>query len=249
MYAGDVCLSDLDAVLVRIMPAGSLEQIVLRMDVLFALADQGVPVVNHPKTIEASVDKYLTLVRLAQQRIPVPSTVACQTVANAMTAFDSLGGDVVIKPLFGSMGQGIERLRDRESAAIEFEKRVANSEAIYLQAFVPHGATDLRLFVIGDQVLGMRRTRPGHWLTNVAQGATASAYEPTDCEKKLALKAAKAVGAEVAGVDLVFDERTGKPLVIEVNASPGWQALSEVTGIDVAKQIIDHVAALTDHQR
>lgn len=241
-YAGEFDLSDVDAVILRIMPGGSLQQIVLRMDIMGSLHRSGVRIVNDPKTIETAVDKYLTLVRLAERRIPVPTTVACENPELAMEAFDQLGRDVVVKPLFGSMGQGVERITDAVGAKKCFVRLHESREVCYVQEFIDHGDSDVRLLVIGDRVLGMKRTRAGHWLTNIASGATGSAHQPTMCEAQLAAKAAAAVGAEVAGVDLIYDSSTGKPLVVEVNAAPGWQAISETLNVDVASMILDHVA-------
>src|SRR5437588_613694 len=102
--AGDP-LAGFDAVLVRTMPPGSLEQVVFRMDVLHRLRAGGVPVLNPPAAVEACVDKYLATARLAAAGLPVPPTVACQDADAALDAFARLGGDVVVKPLFGSEGR------------------------------------------------------------------------------------------------------------------------------------------------
>src|SRR5262249_41679046 len=98
--AGGIDLMDVGGVLVRMMPPGSLEQVVFRMDALQRVAAAGVTVLNPPRAIEAAVDKYLTLALLSQAGLPVPATWAGQTVAEALEAFDELGGDVVVKPLF-----------------------------------------------------------------------------------------------------------------------------------------------------
>lgn len=230
------------------MPKGSLQQIVLRMDILGSLHRSGVRIVNDPKTIETAVDKYLTLARLAEQRIPVPTTEACESPVLAMEAFDRLGADVVVKPLFGSMGQGIERISDAAAAKKCFDRLHESGEVCYVQKFIDHGDSDVRLLVIGDQVLGMKRTRAGHWLTNIASGATGAAYQPTNCEVQLARKAAAAVNAEIAGVDLIYDAATGKPLVLEVNAAPGWQAISETLKVDVARIILDQLMGVVEDQ-
>jgi RimK family alpha-L-glutamate ligase len=241
--AGELNLSDVDAVILRIMPSGTLQQIVLRMDVLGALARAGKRIVNHPKTIETAVDKYLTLTRLAEKKIPVPKTFACENHQSALKAFEQLGGDVVVKPLFGSMGQGIERINDEAAANARFMDLHASGEVCYVQKFVEHGDSDIRMLVIGDRVVAMKRTRAGHWLTNIASGAIGSNYQPTTCDVNLARKAVSAVGAEIAGVDLIHDSANGKPLVLEVNAAPGWQATSETLGLDIAKMILDQVEA------
>jgi RimK family alpha-L-glutamate ligase len=233
----DIPLNDCDAVLVRSMPPGSLEQIIFRMDALANLAAAGVTVVNPPRAIEVAVDKYLATTRLIAAGLPVPRTMTCQTVEQAMSAFSELGGDVVMKPLFGSEGRGIVRLSDEAIALRAFKALEQIGSVFYLQEFVEHEGCDLRLLVIGDEVLGMKRHNADDWRTNISRGAVGQTLQVTDELAELAHCAAKAVGAPVAGVDLL-PARDGRLLAIEVNAVPGWRALSEVTGVDVAAKVL-----------
>src|SRR5919204_4724774 len=99
-------LDDADAVLARIIPSGSLEQIIFRVDALHRLEDRGVRVINSPRAIERTVDKFWTSALLEQCGIPTPETVVCENPEEAISAFRSLR-DVIIKPLFGSMGLGM----------------------------------------------------------------------------------------------------------------------------------------------
>ncbi len=155
--AGGFDLSRADAVLVRTMPPGSLEQVVLRMDLLARLEAAGTPVINPPRAIEAAVDKYLTTAKLAAAGLPVPRTSVCQTVESGLEAFDALGGDVVVKPLFGGEGRGIARLTDRALAERTFSLLVGLGAVLYLQAFVCHPGYDVRVLLVGKQAFGMRR--------------------------------------------------------------------------------------------
>src|SRR5260370_38997462 len=109
-------LAGFDAVVVRTMPPGSLEQVVFRMDLLHRLAARGIPVLNSPAALEACIDKYLASARLEAAGLPVPATVVCQDADMALEAFPTLGGDVVVKPLFGSEGRGMVRVSDAELA-------------------------------------------------------------------------------------------------------------------------------------
>jgi ribosomal protein S6--L-glutamate ligase len=236
-------LAAFDAVLVRTMPPGSLEQVVFRMDALGRLAESGTPVINPPRAIECAVDKYLTTARLAAAGLPVPRTVACQTVDDALCAFGELGGDVVLKPLFGSEGRGIVRLADEAVAERVFRLLVPMGSILYVQEFVPHHGYDLRLLVIGKHVLAMRRVNKLDWRTNVSRGATAEPVEPDDANVELARNAAEVVGASIAGVDLL-PALDGRTHVIEVNAVPGWRALAGALKVDVAAMVLDHAAAL-----
>ena len=231
-------LAGFDAAIVRTMPVGSLEQIVFRMDLLHAATANGVTVLNPPRALEACVDKFLTNARLARAGLPTPPTHVSQRADDAQAAFARLGGDVVLKPLFGSEGRGMVRLTDPETAWRTFHVLEHTGQVIYQQRFVRHPGWDLRAFVIGGRVVAaMRRTSRGDWRTNVAQGGTAERIELGREQSSLAVRAAAAVGCPVAGVDLLPGPG-GELFVIEVNAVPGWRALAPVSGVDVAAEVV-----------
>jgi ribosomal protein S6--L-glutamate ligase len=230
-------LNSLDAVLVRSMPPGSLEQVVFRMDALARLEATGVRVVNPARAIEAAVDKYLATAKLQAAGLLVPPTVVCQTAADGLAAFEALGGDVVVKPLFGGEGRGITRVSDVAIARRVFMSLEQIGAVLYIQQFIPHDGVDWRLLVIGDEVLGMKRINPDDWRTNISLGARPAPLEVTVELAQLARRAAVSVGATVVGVDLL-PARDGRLYAIEVNAVPGWRALGEVTGVDVAERVL-----------
>ncbi len=236
-------LDDLDALLVRTMPPGTLEQVVFRMDLLARLEANGVVVVNPPKAVEAAVDKYLTTARLSAAGLLSPTTYCCQTTQDAFEAWDMLGRDVVVKPLFGGEGRGLVRVTERPLASRAFRMLEQMGSVIYLQKFVEHEGHDLRLFVVGDEVLGMRRVGQDDWRTNISQGAIAEPLEVTPQLAELARKATDTIGATVAGVDLL-PGKDGNLYVLEVNAVPGWKALAGVTGVDVARKVLDYTASV-----
>jgi ribosomal protein S6--L-glutamate ligase len=239
---GPGSLDGYDGVLVRTMPPGSLEQVVFRMDVLHCVQARGVRVVNPPAAVETCVDKYLAAARLEAAGLRVPSTVACQHADAALEAFAALGGDVVVKPLFGSEGRGMLRVTDTDTAWRVFHALERLQSVLYLQRFVPHPGWDLRVFAIGCRaVAAMRRRADGGWRTNVAQGGRAEVVRLGAAEEELALRAAAAVGAPVAGVDLLPGP-AGEWYVIEVNAVPGWRALAPVSGVDVAAEVVRFLA-------
>jgi len=233
-----------DGVIVRTMPPGSLEQVVFRMDVLHRLEGKGRYVLNPPLALETCVDKYLACARLDAAGLPVPPTLACQDVDSALAAFDQLGGDVVIKPLFGSEGRGMVRIADAETAWRAFRTLERLQSVLYLQKFIPHPGWDLRAFVIGGHVLAaMRRYAHNDWRTNVAQGGRAEQVSLTAVEERLTLAAARAVGTPIAGIDLL-PSSAGDYYVLEVNAVPGWRALAQATSIDVASAVIRYMSDL-----
>ena len=246
--SGGFDLTTADGVLVRMMPPGSLEQVVFRMDALHRLAALGIPVLNPPRAVETAVDKYLTLALLEHAGLPVPPTWTGQSANEALAAFDILGGDVVVKPLFGSEGRGILRISDKELAWRTFHALERIGSVLYLQRVVQHPGHDVRVFVLRGTVVGAMRRRagPGEWRTNVSLGGWAESCRLDPETAQLALAAAGAVGAELAGVDLMYDLDRGSLVVIEVNAVPGWRALASVTGIDIAAEIL---LALKDSPR
>jgi len=192
--------------------------------------------------LEVCVDKFLCTARLAQAGLPVPRTITCESSNRATEAFHDLGGDVVVKPLFGSEGRGMLRISDPELAWRTFRAIEQTGGILYLQEFVHHPGWDVRAFVIGEQIIGaMKRNAKDDWRTNVAQGGTAERFELSPAEQSLALQAASTTGALITGVDLIQNDR-GEWLVLEVNAVPGWKALAPVCGIDVAREIVDFVA-------
>ncbi len=235
---------DADCIIARTMPAGSLEQIVFRMDCLSQLSAAGVLLVNSPRSIEAAVDKYLSLALLQQAGLSVPATFVCQDLATAMKAFHELGEDVVVKPIFGSLGRGLVRLQSRDEAASYFCKLIEEQRVIYQQKFITHPGYDVRLLVLGERVWGMKRKNSRHWITNISQGGVGEDYQVKSEERELALGAARAVGAYFAGVDLITDSKTGKQFILEVNAVPGWRAISSVLEVDIAAELISEIEQL-----
>lgn len=241
--AAGIDLGGVDGVLVRMMPPGSLEQVVFRMDALHRLEAQGIPVLNPPRAVEVSVDKYLALAQLDAAGLPVPPTWTGESADEALEAFAALGGDVVVKPLFGSEGRGMVRVSDVELARRTFRTLERLGAVLYVQQAIAHPGHDLRAFVLGDRVLGaIRRHADGSdWRTNVAQGGRAERCELSAEIEQMAVRAARAVGAEMAGVDLLPDLGHERLLVVEVNAVPGWRALAGATGIDVAAELLAHL--------
>ena len=233
-------LEAFDAVLVRVIPLGSLEQIIFRMDALHLLEARGVPIFNPPRAIERTVDKFWTSAILDAAGVPTPPTAAAESFEDAMQAFRTLGGDLVVKPLFGSGGRGIVRVSDEDMAYRVFRTIEMHRWVYYLQRFVPHGTEDIRALVIGGRVTAACRRIGADWRTNVGRGAVTRPHLLTPVQEELALRACKALEVEYAGVDLVDDE-DGKTWVLEVNSIPGWSGLQETTPVDIASAIAAHV--------
>jgi len=230
---------DLDALIVRPIGRGSLEELVFRMDMLYKLERSGFYIINPPEAIEHCVDKYDILAILEGADVPVPRTAATENVAEALKAFKELGGDVVVKPIFGSRGQGATRIVDADIADTVFKAITFHHGVIYLQEFVAHGHSDIRAFVVdGRVVAAMRRVAEG-WKTNYSRGARPSSTTLSKEFEDLAVKASKAVGCKVAGVD-ILEGPTG-PKIVDVNSQPGWKGLQMVTKVNIADEIVNFV--------
>jgi RimK family alpha-L-glutamate ligase len=231
-------LDGLDLLIVRGLPRGSLEQVIFRMDALHVLAEQGVRCVNPPRAVERTIDKSWASALLALAGVPTPPTIACERYDDAMQAFEELGGDVVVKPLFGAMGNGIVRVEDRDVAHRVFRALELERTVYYVQRTVfSAGRRDLRVLVVAGEVAGAMERATDSWRANVARGARPRAVALGDAERDLAIASAAAVGADVAGVDLLIGP-DGEAVVLEVNGIPGWQALQSVCERDLTELVV-----------
>ncbi|MEM3019264.1 MAG: RimK family alpha-L-glutamate ligase, partial [Candidatus Bathyarchaeia archaeon] len=175
-------------------------------------------------------------------------TFATEDPRKALEAFDALGRDVVLKPIFGSRGVGVARIKDRDVLLRICRSLKYFRHVIYLQEFVEHGTWDIRAFVLGERVIASMRRVAGGWKTNIAQGAIpASLSLPKQCEE-LAIKAAKVLGCHIAGVD-ILETRQKKWLINEVNSQPDWRGLQSVTGFSIADAIVKYVISISKHEK
>jgi RimK family alpha-L-glutamate ligase len=216
-----------------------LEEIVFRMDLLYRLERLGFYVVNPPEAIEHCVDKYDLLAILEDAGLPVPRTAVTEDADEALKAFHELGGDVVVKPIFGSRGIGATRITDPEVAYTAFRTITFYHGVIYIQEFVPHGFSDIRAFVVGDRVVAAMRRVAQSWKTNYSQGARPESIKLDSQMEELAIKSAQLIKCKIAGVDIL--ESPKGPLIVEVNSQPGWRGLQSVTRVNIADAIVDFV--------
>lgn len=226
-----------DGVFVRGVPGGTLEQVVLYLDVLHTLEAVGIPVYNDGRAIERSVDKGMTSLLLQRAGIPVPPTwvVSSEERGQCIWAQERAAGHrLVVKPLFGSQGKGLARLslQDQLPALADYQG------VYYLQRFVEGQHFDWRIFVInGRAVAGMQR-HGSHWINNVAQGATCIPAPQDRQLEGLAEAATAALDMDYAGVDLMRDAG-GDLQVIEVNSIPAWKGLQAACDVDIATCLVD----------
>lgn len=236
-----LALEDYDIVFVRFIPGGSLEQIILRMDILHHLEDLSVRVVNPPGAIEKTVDKYYTLAVLEKAGFPVPRTFVTENYQEAMDFFLE-NRDVVLKPLFGSLGRGMVRLTDEDTAYRVFKAWELNNFIFYLQNFIPHNNRDIRVFVVKDEVIGGYIRKGDSWRTNIARGGRGIKFEVDSDTRKLALGSVAELGLDYAGVDIIMSEgKEDGPRILEVNSIPGWKELEKISGKSISSEIVDRI--------
>lgn len=229
-------------VLVRFIPAGTLQQITFRLGILHGLEAAGAVVVNATAAIERCVDKSATSLRLALAGIPTPDTWATERpeqAARILAEQAADGGALVLKPLFGAQGRGLRLLRagDPLPAAEEV------GGVWYLQRYVG-GETewrDFRVMVVGGEPVAAMARHGRGWITNIHQGGRPEAVPAAGELGRLACAAAEAVGCDHAGVDLI-EGRDGRLLVLEVNSMPAWRGLQSVTEVDIAGLLARRIA-------
>jgi len=229
-------LHDLKALIMRPIGRGSLEEIIFRMDVLHRLERTGMTIINPPLAVERSVDKYHALCLLEEEDLPVPRTAVTESHEEALKCFHELGGDVVVKPVFGSRGIGSTRVSDPEIATRIFRALSFYHTVLYLQEFVPHGFSDIRAFVVGEHVVAAMQRIAETWKTNVSLGAKPVPLKISQELENLAVKAAKIIGCKVAGIDILESQKG--PVIVELNSQPGWRGLQSVTETNIADEIV-----------
>ena len=231
-------LEELKGLIVRSLPGGSLEQVNYRLNVLHYLEKLGVRIINSASVIEKTVDKCYTTALMARAGLPVPRTVVTERVDQAVEAVENMGS-VVVKPIFGSLGKGIVRIEDPETAHRVFRALELGRYVYYVQQYLEGGGEDFRLMVAGGRVIGAMRRRGcnGNWKTNVAYGATPEEYQPEPEMVRLALLAAETLQADYVGVDILVSGKV--PYILEANGIPGWSGLQSVSQIDIAKTLAE----------
>lgn len=229
-----------DAAFVRGVPGGSLEEVVLYLDILHALKAMSIPVYNDGHAVERSVDKGMTSFLLHNAGLPTPATWVLRNRADALAIAEAelkKGNFLISKPLFGSQGEGIRRIEKMT----DLFWLTGSKGVYYLQRFVHCagvGFSDNRVFVINGCAVAAMRRRGKSWLNNVARGASCERIEPDTELAELAVKATAALAMDYAGVDIIQDKE-GHYMVIEVNSIPAWKGLESVCDINIAALLAD----------
>ncbi len=230
------------AAFVRGIAGGTLQQVITRLNVLHMLNRQAVRIYNQPQAIERTVDKAMTSFLLRMHGVATPSTWTCES-RSQMTAIVEQAlknrQQLVLKPLFGSQGQGVRKLQHDAPLPVPMQQYVDG--VYYLQQFIetagqPH---DYRVFVVGGKVIAAMKRMGENWVNNVASGGRCEAVtEPDPQLKSLAIRAAQAVDIDYCGVDII-QAANGEYYVLEVNSIPAWRGLQSVTDFNIAEVLVD----------
>ncbi|MGM5481115.1 MAG: ATP-grasp domain-containing protein [Nanobdellota archaeon] len=193
------------------------------------------PIEHHAFTI--AHDKLLTQLELQKNNIPMPATYMASTIGAARSILERLNYPIVMKFPQGTQGKGVLFADSFASASSILDALSSLRQPFVIQEYVETGGTDIRAFVVGDKVVAAfeRKATVKEKRANVHTGGTGEAIDLDDQTKRLAINAAKAIGAEICGVDILMSHKG--PLVIEINISPGLQGITKYSGIDVSTKI------------
>jgi RimK family alpha-L-glutamate ligase len=231
-----------EAVFVRVISGGGFEEVTRRLGILHALRELGVMVWNDARAIERCVDKSMTSFLLARGGVPTPPTWTVEGLDAARAVVAGAGGPLVLKPLFGAQGRGLQLI----GAAEDLPAPDTVQGVYHLQRHVQvagAGFHDHRLLVCAGRVVAAMTRRSEEWITNVHRGGQPERLRPDAGSVALAVRAAACVGAQYAGVDVMRD-REGRGFVLEVNSMPAWQGLQSVSDISIAGVL---AGAVLDH--
>ena len=233
----DEDVTETDVCLVRSFGPGSCEQLTRRISMVEHMECAGIRVVNPCYAFRRARDKYATQYTLAKAGLPIVDTYTTEDIDRAYEWARELG-ESVYKPILGSMGKGSLKFDDPDLAHNAWKMLSRVGQPLIVQKYVKNPGRDLRIFVVGEEVVGSayKYGAPGRWKTNVAQGGMMVSEPMPNTFLELALKATRTLGLDYAGVDII--ESDSGPVILEVNGSPGWQALKGATGVDVADKIV-----------
>lgn len=230
---------ELDALLLArgLSPRGDGD---VQFETYHQLVAYGQPQVNSIGALLTAQDKVRASCFFARAGVATPATRVVQTEPEALAALAELSW-VVVKPRYGSLGQGMVRVRDDARGRAKVLELLSVEGALYLQRYVETGGEDYRVFVVGGKAVGAvrRKAKGREWRTNFALGGVASAFTPSPAMCRVAVAAARSVGLSYTAVDLV--ETAQGPAVLEVNGHPNFEIIWDTSAIDVGLMVVDHV--------
>jgi ribosomal protein S6--L-glutamate ligase len=192
--------------------------------------------------IVRSRDKFRSIQLFAKQQIGIPKTIFSRETAEVDDLIDQIGVPMIIKIARGTQGKGVVLAETKKAAKSVIQAFYVSEVSILLQEYIEEAeGNDIRAFVVGNKVIASmrRQSLDDDFRSNIHQGGTGSAIKLTDEENKLAIRAARAMGLQICGVDLIRSNRG--PLVLEVNSSASLEGIEKVTERDIAGRIIEYI--------
>ena len=239
-YKG-VSLKDYDAIIPRI--ASNMTN--YGTSIVRQLESQGIYTTSRSLAITRARDKLRSAQILVKHNVDIPKTVFSRNITDLDALIEDVGGvPVIIKLARGTHGNGVVLAETKKTAKSALQALYLMNEEgtnILIQEYIKESAgTDIRAFVVGSEVVAayQRKSLDDDFRSNLHKGGEGTPINLTLREKRMAIKAAKAMGLDIAGVDMMRSKRG--PLVIEVNASPGF-AIEKITGVNIARKIIEHI--------
>ncbi len=213
-----------------------------RFDILKFL-EEYVPLINPLNSIEKAANKYITSMILDKNKLPNPKTMITEDIDKALMWSEKFG-DCVVKPLFGNRGKGIIRLGKKPMLnKIEMLKKFKKQYGVfYVQEFIhnPDNVySDIRVFVVGDEVICAMNRTSNNWVTNIYQDGIGTPCKVNKNIEKLAIKGLKSLGLIYGGVDLMNSKEGLK--IIEINGTPSWETISKVNNINITEKIVNYM--------
>jgi len=204
----------------------------------------GVKTINRASVVSLCGDKLLTTAALTRHGVPSPRTEIAFTPEAALAAIENMGYPVVLKPVIGSWGRLVAKVNDREAAEALLEHKSVLGhflhEIFYLQEFIAKPGRDIRIIMMGDEIVSSIYRASAHWVTNTARGASALPCPVDDALEKIARAASHAVGGGFLAVDVIEDPDRGY-LVNEINPTPEFRGSETATGADIPNKLIDYL--------
>lgn len=216
----------------------------------YCLEQIGLQVVNSSSVSEICGNKLITSLILKKNNVPTPKTTFAFSTESARECMKKLGYPLVVKPIIGSWGRGVYQIKDQSMAEMMLDSRQENdnsfSRIYYFQELIDRPARDIRCIVIGDQIVAsvFRYSSENEWRTNVAVGGRTEPAPLTSELQEIVLKASKAVGGGILGVDLMEDRERGY-LVHEVNNTVEFRGASTVCKSDIAGAMTDYLVKMS----
>jgi [lysine-biosynthesis-protein LysW]--L-2-aminoadipate ligase len=212
----------------------------------------GVPTVNTAEVAQICGDKLMTSALLARDGIPQPHNATAFSPEAALQAIESFGYPVVLKPVVGSWGRLLAKINDRDAAEAVLEHKSTlgsvQHSVFYIQEYIEKPGRDIRVIVIGDNVLTAMYRKSDHWITNTARGGQGELCPVTPEIEELSLRAAHAVGGGVLAVDLVEHPERGL-IVNEINHTMEFHTMQPLSGIDIAGEIVEYTIRVASRER